>query len=60
MRDAVLLFLPERVGVLTGQDEEVVALCDGTRSVPRIVGELAARFPGSRRPQDLTCVQSSE
>ncbi|MEV0639308.1 pyrroloquinoline quinone biosynthesis peptide chaperone PqqD [Streptomyces sp. NPDC050619] len=47
VRDAELLVLPERVGVLTGRAETVVALCDGSRSVREIVDELAARFPGA-------------
>ncbi|MGW0191218.1 pyrroloquinoline quinone biosynthesis peptide chaperone PqqD [Streptomyces sp. NPDC003362] len=47
VRDALLLLLPERVGVLTGHGGEIVELCDGTRSVRGIVDTLADRFPGA-------------
>ncbi|WP_416980163.1 pyrroloquinoline quinone biosynthesis peptide chaperone PqqD [Streptomyces sp. T028] len=47
VRGADLLVLPERVVVLEGNAGHVVGLCDGTRTVPGIVGELAARFPGA-------------
>ncbi|MCF1593433.1 pyrroloquinoline quinone biosynthesis peptide chaperone PqqD [Streptomyces muensis] len=42
-----LLLRPERVGVLTGSAGVVVELCDGTRTVGDIVGELAGRFPAA-------------
>ncbi|MFE5819651.1 pyrroloquinoline quinone biosynthesis peptide chaperone PqqD [Streptomyces sp. NPDC056479] len=47
VRDADLLLLPERVGVLRGSAAAVVGLCDGTREVGDIVDELATRFPGA-------------
>lgn len=47
VRGVDLLMLPERVVVLTGRAESVLALCDGTRSVRGIVEELAERFPGA-------------
>ncbi|MES9525700.1 pyrroloquinoline quinone biosynthesis peptide chaperone PqqD [Streptomyces capoamus] len=47
VRGADLLVLPERVVVLTGHGGAVVGLCDGTRTVSGIVGELAERFPGA-------------
>lgn len=47
VRDADLLLLPERVGVLKGSAAAVVGLCDGNRSVRDIVHELAERFPGA-------------
>ncbi|WP_133917589.1 pyrroloquinoline quinone biosynthesis peptide chaperone PqqD [Streptomyces sp. NBC_00582] len=47
VRGADLLVLPERVVVLEGNAAQIVGLCDGTRTVPSIVGELAARFPGA-------------
>ncbi|MFF8846616.1 pyrroloquinoline quinone biosynthesis peptide chaperone PqqD [Streptomyces sp. NPDC015127] len=47
VRGADLLVLPERVVVLTGRAALVVGLCDGTRTVPAIVDELAGRFPGA-------------
>lgn len=53
VRDADLLLLPERVGVLTGSAEAVVGLCDGNRSVHDIVGELAERFPGAPVAADV-------
>lgn len=53
VRGAVLLVLPERVGVLTGRAETVVGLCDGTRSVRGIVDELAERFPGAPVATDV-------
>lgn len=53
VRDADLLLLPERVGVLTGRAGTVVGLCDGTRSVCEIVDALAARFPGAPVATDV-------
>ncbi|GGW12499.1 hypothetical protein GCM10018980_04610 [Streptomyces capoamus] len=47
VRGADLLVLPERVVVLQGHGGAVVGLCDGTRTVSGIVGELAERFPGA-------------
>ncbi|OYP19322.1 pyrroloquinoline quinone biosynthesis peptide chaperone PqqD [Streptomyces sp. FBKL.4005] len=47
VRGTDLLVLPERVVVLKGHAGMVVGLCDGTRTVPGIVGELAERFPGA-------------
>jgi pyrroloquinoline quinone biosynthesis protein D len=46
-RGTDLLLLPERVVVLGGAAGTIVGLCDGTRSVGDIVGELADRFPGA-------------
>ncbi|TXS50614.1 pyrroloquinoline quinone biosynthesis peptide chaperone PqqD [Streptomyces sp. uw30] len=53
VRDADLLLLPERVGVLTGSAGAVVGLCDGTRRVGDIVEELAARFPDAPVATDV-------
>ncbi|MFI5553181.1 pyrroloquinoline quinone biosynthesis peptide chaperone PqqD [Streptomyces sp. NPDC051738] len=53
VRDADLLLLPERVGVLTGSAEAVVGLCDGSRSVRDIVDELTERFPGAPVADDV-------
>ncbi|MEU9989092.1 pyrroloquinoline quinone biosynthesis peptide chaperone PqqD [Streptomyces sp. NPDC007971] len=53
VRGADLLVLPERVVVLTGRAETVLALCDGTRSVRGIVDELAERFPGAPVATDV-------
>lgn len=47
VRGTDLLVMPERVVVLQGHAGAVVGLCDGTRTVPGIVGELAGRFPGA-------------
>ncbi|MFJ9821196.1 pyrroloquinoline quinone biosynthesis peptide chaperone PqqD [Streptomyces sp. NPDC101151] len=47
VRGTDLLVLPERVVVLKGHAGAIVALCDGTRTVPGIVGELTERFPGA-------------
>jgi pyrroloquinoline quinone biosynthesis protein D len=47
VRGTDLLVLPERVVVLHGHGGMVVGLCDGTRTVAGIVGELAGRFPGA-------------
>ena len=52
-RDTDLLLLPERVVVLRGAAGAVVGLCDGTRSVRDIVGELACRFPDSPVADDV-------
>jgi pyrroloquinoline quinone biosynthesis protein D len=53
VRDAVLLLLPERVGVLTGHGAQIIDLCDGTRDVPGIVGTLTERFPGAPVATDV-------
>jgi len=42
-----VLLVPERVVVLTGGARHVVELCDGTRTVARIIAELRERFPGA-------------
>ncbi|MFI9150411.1 pyrroloquinoline quinone biosynthesis peptide chaperone PqqD [Streptomyces sp. NPDC053367] len=47
VRGTDLLVLPERVVVLQGHGGTVVGLCDGTRTVAGIVGELTGRFPGA-------------
>ena len=47
VRGVDLLVLPERVVVLEGHAGQVVGLCDGTRTVGEIVGELARRHPGA-------------
>ena len=47
VRGADLLVLPERVVVLEGHAGQIVGLCDGTRTVGEIVGELAGRHPGA-------------
>ncbi|MFI7498584.1 pyrroloquinoline quinone biosynthesis peptide chaperone PqqD [Streptomyces sp. NPDC049687] len=47
VRGADLLVLPERVVVLEGQAGRIVGLCDGTRTVGRIVAELTERYPGA-------------
>ncbi|WP_267242315.1 pyrroloquinoline quinone biosynthesis peptide chaperone PqqD [Streptomyces sp. PR69] len=52
-RDADLLLLPERVGILRGRAGTVISLCDGVRSVCGIVDELAARFPGAPVAADV-------
>jgi pyrroloquinoline quinone biosynthesis protein D len=52
-RGALLLLLPERVGVLTGRAGPVLDLCDGSRDVCEIVAELAARFPGAPVDTDV-------
>ncbi|WP_369171698.1 pyrroloquinoline quinone biosynthesis peptide chaperone PqqD [Streptomyces sp. R28] len=53
VRDADLLLLPERVGVLTGSAAAVVGLCDGSRGVREILAELAERFPGAPVATDV-------
>lgn len=53
VRDADLLLLPERVGVLTGSAGTVLGLCDGTRSVGDIVAELTERFPDAPVATDV-------
>lgn len=44
-RDTDVLLMPERVVVLHGRAAAVLKLCDGTRTVPDIVGVLSSRFP---------------
>ncbi|MGD9896281.1 MAG: pyrroloquinoline quinone biosynthesis peptide chaperone PqqD [Candidatus Methylacidiphilaceae bacterium] len=51
-RDAVrgkpLLLYPEGVLVLNPIAEAILSLCDGHRSVPEIVSELASRYDAER------------
>ncbi|MEU9480396.1 pyrroloquinoline quinone biosynthesis peptide chaperone PqqD [Streptomyces sp. NPDC048191] len=53
IRGTDLLVLPERVIVLEGHAGTVVGLCDGSRTVPGIVGELTERFPGAPVATDV-------
>lgn len=41
-----LLLFPEAALVLNATAAAIVQLCDGTRDVPAIAGELAGRFAG--------------
>ncbi|MGW4159474.1 pyrroloquinoline quinone biosynthesis peptide chaperone PqqD [Streptomyces sp. NPDC004788] len=47
VRGTDLLVKPERVAVLHGAAAGVLGLCDGRRTVPGILAELTARFPGA-------------
>ncbi|GAA3822914.1 hypothetical protein GCM10022226_49230 [Sphaerisporangium flaviroseum] len=53
VRDADLLVMPERVVVLNGEAAHVVRLCDGSRTVTQIVGELSAAFPDAPVADDV-------
>jgi pyrroloquinoline quinone biosynthesis protein D len=53
VRDAELLVMPERIVVLNGQAAAIVRLCDGSRTVAQIVGELAGAFPGAPVEADV-------
>jgi pyrroloquinoline quinone biosynthesis protein D len=48
VRDAVLLLLPERVGVLTGHGGEIVELCDDLPAVTGQGGEIVELCDGTR------------
>jgi pyrroloquinoline quinone biosynthesis protein D len=54
VRDADLLVMPERVVVLNEQAAAVIRLCDGSRTVPEIVGELATGFAAAPVADDVS------
>jgi pyrroloquinoline quinone biosynthesis protein D len=43
-RQGYVLLLPETVVVLRGSSADILALCDGTRTVDEVVAELGARY----------------
>ncbi|MEW2355805.1 pyrroloquinoline quinone biosynthesis peptide chaperone PqqD [Spirillospora sp. NPDC029432] len=45
VRGTDLLLMPERAVRLSGAGGRILRLCDGTRTVPAIVAELAETFP---------------
>lgn len=47
-RDAWVLLAPERVVEAEGPAPEILRRCDGTRTVPEIVDELAALYAADR------------
>ena len=48
VRGAWVVLAPERLFLLDGPAVEVLKLVDGTRTVPEIVDELAAKFAAPR------------
>lgn len=52
-RHAHALLLPESVLFLTRSAGEILALCDGTRTVDEVVAALAARYPGAPVARDV-------
>ena len=52
-RQGYVLLLPETVVVLRGSSADILALCDGTRTVDDIVAELGARY--RTVPEDEVC-----
>jgi pyrroloquinoline-quinone synthase len=50
-----LLVLPERGVRLNASSDEILALCDGTRSVEAIVGELLERHPEEEHLAEDVC-----
>ncbi|WP_433257343.1 pyrroloquinoline quinone biosynthesis peptide chaperone PqqD [Streptosporangium sp. CA-135522] len=53
VRGTDLLVMPEKVVVLNDQAAAVIRLCDGSRTVTEIVGELSARFPTAPVADDV-------
>jgi len=47
VRGTDVLVMPERVVVLNRTAAEILALCDGSRTVAEIVAVLEQRYPGS-------------
>lgn len=52
-RDAQVLLLPERVVMLSESAAEILALCDGSRTLQEIVDELGARYPDAELEADV-------
>ncbi len=53
VRQADLLVMPERIVLLKGEAAAVLRLCDGSRTVTEIVGELREEFPGAPVADDV-------
>ncbi|WP_214412687.1 pyrroloquinoline quinone biosynthesis peptide chaperone PqqD [Sphaerisporangium fuscum] len=53
VRDTDLLLMPERIVVLRGAAAAVLRLCDGSRTVSRIIEELSAEYPGAPVADDV-------
>jgi pyrroloquinoline quinone biosynthesis protein D len=53
-RNAHVLLLPESVLVLTRTAAEILALCDGARSVADVIAALAERYPAAPIARDVT------
>jgi pyrroloquinoline quinone biosynthesis protein D len=53
VRGGVVLLAPEAVIELNSQGAEVLALCDGTRTLEALVEEMQRRYPGSHVEPDV-------
>ena len=53
-RECQVLLLPERVVMLSESAAEILALCDGARTVTEIVAELQRRYPEADLETDIS------
>lgn len=52
-RESHVLLLPERAVLLGESSFEILELCDGSRTVAEIVGELRERYPQAELENDV-------
>lgn len=53
VRETHVLMVPETVVMLGDSAAEILTLCDGSRSIDDIIGELSARYPDADLAQDV-------
>jgi pyrroloquinoline quinone biosynthesis protein D len=53
VRQSHVLLLPERAVILNSTAAEILELCDGTRTVPDVVGALERKYPGAEVRADV-------
>ncbi len=52
-QDSHVILYPEGMKVLSGSAAEIMQLCDGTRSIEKIVAALEEKFPEAELQQDV-------
>ncbi len=53
VRQSHVLLLPERAVLLNSTAAEILELCDGTRTVPDVIGTLESKYPGAELRADV-------
>ncbi len=53
VRQSHVLLLPERAVLLNSTAAEILELCDGTRTVPDVIGTLERKYPGAELRADV-------
>ncbi|WP_205718456.1 pyrroloquinoline quinone biosynthesis peptide chaperone PqqD [Actinomadura sp. WMMA1423] len=53
VRGAELLLMPERAVLLSEEGGRIVRLCDGRRTLPDIIAELARAYPDAPLDRDV-------